>query len=136
MLKKTGRQYKLFDYYGAEDAEYIIIAMASVCDTIHETIDYLNARGEKLGLVKVRLYRPFSEKHLLQAIPKTVKRIAVLDRTKEPGSAGEPLYLDVVKAYKDVDNPPLIIGGRYGLSSKDTRPSQIVAVFNNLKSRA
>ncbi|HPU41842.1 MAG TPA: pyruvate:ferredoxin (flavodoxin) oxidoreductase, partial [Acetivibrio clariflavus] len=129
----TGRKYKLFEYYGADDAEYIIIAMGSASDTIYETVDYLNARGEKVGTVRVHLYRPFSEKHLLNVIPKTVKKIAVLDRTKEPGAAGEPLYLDVVKAFKDYEKPPVIVGGRYGLSSKDTRPSQIIAVFNNLK---
>jgi len=130
----TGRKYKLFDYYGAPDAEYVIVAMGSASDTIYETVDYLNARGEKVGTVRVRLYRPFSESDFINVIPKTVKGIAVLDRTKEPGSAGEPLYLDVVKAFKDQPNRPLIVGGRYGLSSKDTRPSQIVAVFNNLKS--
>ncbi|HHV98362.1 MAG TPA: pyruvate:ferredoxin (flavodoxin) oxidoreductase [Clostridiaceae bacterium] len=129
----TGRKYKLFDYYGADDAEYIIIAMGSVTDTISEVIDYLNSRGEKTGAVIVRLYRPFSEKHLLSVIPKTVKKVAVLDRTKEPGAPGEPLYLDVVKAFKTYENCPLIVGGRYGLSSKDTRPSQILSVFNNLK---
>ena len=132
--EKTGRKYRLFDYYGAEDAENIIVAMASVCDTIHETIDYLNANGESYGVIKVHLYRPFSERHLLEALPKTVKKVAVLDRTKEPGAGGEPLYLDVVKALKNMDNRPLIVGGRYGLSGKDTRPSQIIAVFNNLKS--
>ena len=129
----TGRSYKLFDYYGAEDAEYIIIAMGSVSDTIYETIDYLIANGEKVGTVKVHLYRPFSEKHLLDAVPKTAKKIAVLDRTKEPGAPGEPLNLDVIKAYKNIENSPEIIGGRYGLSSKDTRPSQIISVFNHLK---
>jgi pyruvate-ferredoxin/flavodoxin oxidoreductase len=129
----TGRKYRLFDYYGADDAECIIIAMGSVCDTICETVDYLNAAGEKTGAVRVRLYRPFSEKHLLGVIPGTVKKVAVLDRTKEPGAPGEPLYLDVVKAFKNHDNNPVIVGGRYGLSSKDTRPSQIISVFNNLK---
>ncbi|WP_313413098.1 pyruvate:ferredoxin (flavodoxin) oxidoreductase [Sedimentibacter sp.] len=129
----TGRKYKLFDYYGAKDAEYVIVAMGSVTDTISETIDYLNSKGEKCGLVKVHLYRPFSEEHLLQAIPSTTKKIAVLDRTKEPGSTGEPLYLDIVKCYKNYDNPPVIVGGRYGLSSKDTRSSQIISVFENLK---
>ena len=129
----TGRKYKLFEYYGANDAEYVIVAMGSVSDTIYETVDYLNARGEKVGTVRVHLYRPFSETHLLNVIPKTVKKIAVLDRTKEPGAAGEPLYLDVVKAFKNCPNAPVIVGGRYGLSSKDTRPSQIVAVFDNLK---
>lgn len=134
--EKTGRKYKLFEYYGAEDAENIIVAMASVCDTIHETIDYLNVNGENYGVIKVHLYRPFSEKHLLEALPKTVKKIAVLDRTKEPGAGGEPLYLDVVKALKSMNDSPLILGGRYGLSGKDTRPSQIIAVFNNLKDDA
>ncbi|HHZ02676.1 MAG TPA: pyruvate:ferredoxin (flavodoxin) oxidoreductase [Tissierellia bacterium] len=129
----TGRKYKLFEYYGDKDAEHLIIAMGSVTNTIKETINYLRTKGEKVGLVIVHLYRPFSEEHLLKAIPPTVKKIAVLDRTKEPGSPGEPLYLDVVKAYKCYDNPPLIVGGRYGLSSKDTRPSQIIAVFDNLK---
>ncbi|HHW30652.1 MAG TPA: pyruvate:ferredoxin (flavodoxin) oxidoreductase [Clostridiaceae bacterium] len=130
----TGRKYKLFDYYGPDNAEYIIIAMGSACDTICETVDYLNAKGEKAGMVNVHLYRPFSEAHLLNVIPDTVKKIAVLDRTKEPGAPGEPLYLDVVKAFKNHKNRPLIVGGRYGLSSKDTRPSQIISVFNNLKS--
>jgi len=129
----TGRKYKLFDYYGAENAEYVIVAMGSVSDTIYETVDYLNAKGGKVGTVRVHLYRPFSESHFISVIPKTVKGIAVLDRTKEPGSAGEPLYLDVVKAFKDYQNHPVIVGGRYGLSSKDTRPSQIIAIFNNLK---
>lgn len=131
----TGRKYNLFDYYGAPDAEYVIIAVGSVCDTINETVDYLNSAGQKTGTVRVRLYRPFSEKHLLDAVPKTAKKIAVLDRTKEPGAPGEPLYLDVCKAYYGVNgNKPLIIGGRYGLGSKDTRPSQILSVFENLMS--
>ncbi|WP_326908873.1 pyruvate:ferredoxin (flavodoxin) oxidoreductase [Sedimentibacter sp. MB31-C6] len=129
----TGRKYKLFDYYGDKEAEYIIVAMGSVTDTIRETIDYLRTKGEKVGVVKVHLYRPFSEKYLLEAIPSSVKKIAVLDRTKEPGSTGEPLYLDIVKCYKNYENPPLIVGGRYGLSSKDTRPSQIISVYENLK---
>jgi len=129
----TGRKYSLFDYYGDPNAEYIIIAMGSVCDTIEETIDYLTGKGEKVGAIKVHLYRPFSEAHLLNAIPKSVKKIAVLDRTKEPGASGEPLYLDVVKALK-CNKDIKIVGGRYGLSSKDTRPSQILAVFKNLKS--
>ncbi|MDF2677552.1 MAG: pyruvate:ferredoxin (flavodoxin) oxidoreductase, homodimeric [Bacillota bacterium] len=129
----TGRKYKLFDYYGDKDAEYVIVAMGSVTDTIRETIDYLRMKGNKLGVVKVHLYRPFSEKHLIEAIPSTVKKIAVLDRTKEPGSPGEPLYLDIVKCYQNIKNAPLIVGGRYGLSSKDTRPSQIISVFENLK---
>ncbi len=129
----TGRKYKLFDYYGAKDAEYVIIAMGSACDTICETVDYLNATGGKVGTVRVHLYRPFSETHFLNAIPKSVRKIAVLDRTKEPGATGEPLYLDIVKAFKNSKNAPIIVGGRYGLSSKDTRPSQILAVFSNLK---
>jgi pyruvate-ferredoxin/flavodoxin oxidoreductase len=129
---KIGTDYKLFNYYGAEDAEHIIIAMGSVIDTIDETIDYLNAAGNKVGVVKVRLYRPFSAKHLIDAIPDTVKQISVLDRTKEPGSIGEPLYLDVVTALKGTkfDNIP-IYNGRYGLGSKDTTPGQIIAVYNN-----
>lgn len=130
----TGRKYRLFEYYGADDAEYVIVAMGSVCDTIDETIDYLmNKKGEKVGSVKVHLYRPFSEKHFINVLPKTVKRIAVLDRTKEPGSIGEPLYLDVIKALSKTETKPVIAGGRYGLGSKDTRPSQILAVFDNLK---
>ncbi len=130
--KLTGRNYDLFNYYGAADAERIIIAMGSVCDACEEVIDYLTAKGEKVGMLKVRLYRPFSVKHFLGAIPKTVNKIAVLDRTKEPGSLGEPLYLDVCAAYSGVENKPLIVGGRYGLGSKDTYPEQIIAVFDNL----
>jgi pyruvate-ferredoxin/flavodoxin oxidoreductase len=131
----TGRSYNLFDYYGAPEAEYVIIAMGSVCDTINETVDYLDAGGQKVGTLRVRLYRPFCEKSLLNAIPKSAKKIAVLDRTKEPGAPGEPLYLDVCKAFYSVSGQkPMIIGGRYGLGSKDTRPSQIVSVFNNLRS--
>ncbi len=129
----TGRQYNLFDYYGAPDAENIIIAMGSITPVIEETIDYLNASGEKCGVVKVHLYRPFSCKHLLNAIPKTVKKIAVLDRTKEPGSLGEPLYLDVKAALYEMENAPIVVGGRYGLGSKDTTPSDIKAVYDNLK---
>lgn len=129
----TGREYHPFDYHGASDAEYIIIAMGSVCDTIDETIDYLLEKGEKVGAVRVHLYRPFSEKYFIDVIPKTVKKIAVLDRTKEPGSTGEPLYLDVSKIYLPKNDRPIIVGGRYGLGSKDTRPSQIISVFNNLK---
>jgi pyruvate:ferredoxin (flavodoxin) oxidoreductase, homodimeric len=128
----TGRLYRPFDYYGARDAEYVIVAMGSVCDTIEETVDYLNRRGEKCGVIKVRLYRPFSAKHFFDVLPRTVKSIAVLDRTKEPGAPGEPLYLDVVKVFYDRGHKPLIVGGRYGLGSKDTRPSQILAVFRNL----
>lgn len=129
---KIGTDYKLFNYYGAPDAEKVIIAMGSVCDTIEETIDYLVAAGEKVGVVKVRLYRPFCAQALIDAIPETVKTINVLDRTKEPGAQGEPLYLDVVSALKGTkyDAVP-VYSGRYGLGSKDTTPAQIVAVFNN-----
>ena len=130
--KITGREYHLFNYYGAPDAERIIIAMGSVTQAAEEAIDALIAKGEKVGMVAVHLYRPFSVKHLLAAVPKTVKRIAVLDRTKEPGAAGEPLYLDVRDAFYGVENAPLIVGGRYGLSSKDTTPAQILGVFENL----
>jgi len=130
--KLTGRDYQLFNYYGAEDAENIIIAMGSVCDTITEVIDYKAAQGEKVGLLNVHLYRPFSTKHFLNAIPKSVKKIAVLDRTKEPGSAGEPLYQDVRNAFYESDSRPLIIGGRYGLGSKDVTPGQILSVYENL----
>ncbi|MDH8701295.1 pyruvate-ferredoxin/flavodoxin oxidoreductase [Dysgonomonadaceae bacterium PH5-43] len=128
----VGRKYGLFDYYGAQDADRVIIAMGSVTEAIKETIDYLNAKGEKVGLVCVHLYRPFSAKHFLAAMPKTAKRIAVLDRTKEPGSVGEPLYLDVKDCFYGSDNAPIIVGGRYGLSSKDTTPAQILAVYENL----
>ena len=131
--EKCGTDYKLFNYYGAPDAEKVIIAMGSVCDTIEETIDYLNARGEKLGLVKVRLYRPFAADRLLKALPSTVKKIAVMDRTKEPGALGEPLYLDVVNALRGTAfENALVVGGRYGLGSKDTTPSCIIAVYKNL----
>ena len=129
---KIGTDYKLFNYYGAADAEKVIIAMGSVCDTIEETIDYLMAAGEKVGVVKVRLYRPFSAEALVAAIPETAKQITVLDRTKEPGALGEPLYLDVVAALKGTKfNDTPIFTGRYGLGSKDTTPAQIVAVYNN-----
>jgi len=131
----TGRDYKLFDYYGAKDAKYLIIAMGSVSDTIKETIDYLTAKGEKVGLVNVHLYRPFSVKHMMKAIPNAVERIAVLDRTKEPGSVREPLYQDVCQAYYDTNKPMFIIGGRYGLSSKDTTPAQIISVYENLQAK-
>ena len=129
---KLGTDYKLFNYYGAPDAEHVIIAMGSVCDTIEETIDYLMAQGRKVGVVKVRLYRPFSVDALIEAIPDSVKQISVLDRTKEPGSHGEPLYLDVVEALRGskFDQIP-VFGGRYGLGSKDTTPNQIVAVYDN-----
>ncbi|NLJ70088.1 MAG: pyruvate:ferredoxin (flavodoxin) oxidoreductase [Clostridiaceae bacterium] len=130
--KLTGRDYKPFKYYGAEDAEEIIVCMGSVYETVCETVDYLNANGRKVGVVHVYLYRPFSIDLLLEAIPKSVKKIGVLDRTKEPGAEGEPLYLDVVAAYKEVENAPVIVGGRYGLGSKDTTPDQIAAVFTNL----
>ena len=129
----TGREYKPFNYAGAKDAEYIIVAMGSVTDTIDETVQYLNKSGEKVGVLKVHLYRPFSIEFFLQSIPKTVKKIAVLDRTKEPGAIGEPLYLDVKTSFFDVENKPVIVGGRYGLGSKDTTPGQIKAVFDNLK---
>ena len=131
--KITGRNYSLFNYYGAKDAERIIIAMGSVCDVIEETVDYLNSKGEKVGLVTVHLYRPFSIKHLLNAIPKTVKKIAVLDRTKEPGSIGEPLYLDVRNAFYGAAHQPIIVGGRYGLGSKDTIPAHVMGIYDNLK---
>ncbi|KEH98135.1 pyruvate:ferredoxin (flavodoxin) oxidoreductase [Clostridium massiliodielmoense] len=131
--KITGRDYKLFNYYGAEDADRVIIAMGSGCETIGEVVDYLNARGEKVGLVKVHLYRPFSKEHLINAVPKTAKKVAVLDRTKEPGALGEPLYLDVKSAFYDVEDKPVIVGGRYGLGSKDTTPGQMAAVYENLK---
>ncbi len=134
--KVTGRTYNLFDYYGAPDADRVIVAMGSVTQTIEETIDYLNARGEKVGLIKVRLYRPFAPEYMMKVLPKTVKKIAVLDRTKEPGSLGEPLYLDIRNAFYNTENAPEIVGGRYGLGSKDTTPSQIKSVYENLKSDA
>lgn len=131
--KLTGRSYSLFNYYGAPDAERIIIAMGSVCGPIEETVDYLNNKGEKVGLVQVHLYRPFSVTHFLKVVPETVKAIAVLDRTKEPGAVAEPLYEDVCASYINNDKRPKLYGGRYGLSSKDTTPAQIVSVFENLK---
>ena len=130
--KITGREYHLFDYYGAEDADRVIILMGSATEAAREAIDHLTSQGEKVGMVAVHLYRPFSVKHLIAAVPKTVKRIAVLDRTKEPGAEGEPLYLDVKSAFYDVENKPLIVGGRYGLGSSDTTPAKIIAVYNNL----
>ncbi|MHB8130926.1 MAG: pyruvate:ferredoxin (flavodoxin) oxidoreductase [Mobilitalea sp.] len=133
MGEYTGRKYGLFDYYGASDAEYVIIAMGSVTQTIEQTVDYFNNLGEKYGLLKVRLYRPFSVEHFLRSLPKSVKKIAVLDRTKEPGAVGEPLYLDVCSCYKSDPKAPIIVGGRYGLGSKDTNPSHIASVYNNLK---
>ena len=130
--KLTGRDYQLFNYYGAPDADRIIIAMGSACDAIEETIDYLMAKGEKVGLVKVHLYRPWSSKHFLSAIPKTAKKIAVLDRTKEPGALGEPLYQDVCTAFFEQGDRPTIVAGRYGLGSKDVTPASIFAVYDNL----
>ncbi len=134
--KLTGRNYGLFNYYGAPDADRIIVAMGSVCETIDETIDYLMAKGEKVGVVKVHLYRPFSVKHLLKVIPETAMKIAVLDRTKEPGALGEPLYQDVCTALFESGMSPVIVAGRYGLGSKDTTPAQIVAVYDNLKAKS
>ncbi len=131
----TGRKYGLFDYYGAEDADRVVIAMGSVTEAIRETIDYLIGKGEKVGLVSVHLYRPFSAKHFLSVVPATAKRIAVLDRTKEPGALGEPLYMDVKDCFYGKENSPVIVGGRYGLSSKDTTPAQIQSVFENLSMR-
>ncbi|MEL4107036.1 pyruvate:ferredoxin (flavodoxin) oxidoreductase [Oscillospiraceae bacterium WX1] len=131
--KKIGTNYKPFNYHGAPDAEHVIIAMGSVCETSEEVVDYLNASGQKVGLVKVRLYRPFSVKHLLSVLPKTVKTVGVLDRTKEPGSVGEPLYLDVFSALCGTDIK--VVGGRYGLASKDTTPGCIISVFKNLQDK-
>ena len=128
----TGRNYKLFNYYGAPDAERVVIAMGSVCETMLEVVDYLTAQGEKVGMIQVHLYRPFSAKHLLAALPATVKCISVLDRTKEPGSAGEPLFADVCTALTEREGSVKVLGGRYGLSSKDTIPAHIKAVFDNM----
>ncbi len=133
ITKITGREYHPFDYYGAKDAEKVIVAMCSVTDTIKEVVDYLNAKGEKVGLIEVHLYRPFSKKYFFKVFPETVKSIAVLDRTKEPGANGEPLYLDVRDIFYEKENKPVIVGGRFGLSSKDTTPAQIISVFENLK---
>jgi len=133
---KLGTDYKLFNYYGAPDAERVIIAMGSICDVAEEVIDYLTAQGEKVGLVKVRLYRPFSAEKLVEAIPATAKNIAVLDRTKEPGALGEPLYLDVIAALEAKGVKANVIGGRYGLGSKDTPPASVFAVFDELKKDA
>lgn len=130
--KITGRSYHPFDYYGDPNAENIIVAMGSVCDTIEETVDYLINKGEKVGVIKIHLYRPFCPTYFMKYLPKTVKKIAVLDRTKEPGSIGEPIYLDVCKVFYNTKDKPIIVGGRYGLGSKDTRPSQIISVFDNL----
>ncbi|MDY5905464.1 MAG: pyruvate:ferredoxin (flavodoxin) oxidoreductase [Anaerovoracaceae bacterium] len=134
--EETGRHYHLFDYVGAPDAEYVVVAMGSVCETIHETVNKLVSEGKKVGAIKVRLYRPFSAEHFIAAVPKTCKKIAVLDRTKESGAAGEPLYLDVRGVLYDVEDAPKVYGGRYGLASKDTTPAQIAAVFENLASDA
>ncbi|MDR0988279.1 MAG: pyruvate:ferredoxin (flavodoxin) oxidoreductase [Prevotellaceae bacterium] len=132
ITKLTGRKYGLFDYYGAADADRIIIAMGSVTEAAREAIDHLQSQGEKVGMVAVHLYRPFSAKHFLAAVPKTAKRIAVLDRTKEPGANGDPLYMDVKECFYGAPDAPTIVGGRYGLGSKDTTPAQIIAVFKNL----
>ena len=132
----TGREYKLFSYYGAEDADRVIIAMGSVVEAAKEAIDHLISKGEKVGIVSVHLYRPFSVKHLLAAVPKTCKRIAVLDRTKEPGAQGEPLLIDVKDAFYGQENAPLIVGGRYGLGSGDTTPTMVISVYDNLKLNA
>lgn len=134
LSKEIGRQYHPFDYYGAKDAEEVVIAMGSVCEALEETVDYLLGKGEKVGLIKVRLYRPFSEKYFLKILPDTVQKIAVLDRTKEAGAVSEPLHEDIMSMFYNKENEPLIIGGRYGLSSKDTTPPQLMAVFENLKS--
>ena len=131
--KLTGRTHHLFDYYGAPDAERVVILMGSAAETAKETVDYLTARGEKVGLINVHLYRPFSAEHFLAAVPASCKRLAVLDRTKEPGAMGEPLYQDVCTVYQERGIPMTIVGGRYGLSSKDTTPGQILAVYENLK---
>ncbi len=133
--EKIGTNYKTFNYYGAPDADRVIVAMGSICDVCEEVIDYLNANGEKVGLVKVRLYRPFVADKLYEAIPKTAKKIAVLDRTKEPGSLGEPLYLDVISALALKGFKGKVVGGRYGLGSKDTTPASVFAVYENLKKR-
>ncbi|MGL5417199.1 MAG: pyruvate:ferredoxin (flavodoxin) oxidoreductase [Clostridium sp.] len=136
ITKLTGREYHCFDYYGAKDADRIVIAMGSATDVCEETVDYLNANGEKVGVVKVRLFRPFDVKRLKAVIPATVKKIAVLDKTKEPGSIGEPLYLDVRSAFYGEENAPVIVGGRFGLGSKDPNPSEVAAVYKNLESEA
>ena len=131
--KLTGREYKLFNYYGAPDAERVVVLMGSAAETTKEAIDYLTAKGEKVGLLNVHLYRPFAADKFLAAIPKTCRKLAVLDRTKEPGAMGEPLYQDICSVYKELDSDMVIVGGRYGLSSKDTTPGQIIAVLDNLK---
>ncbi len=131
--KLTGREYKPFTYYGADDAENIVIAMGSITETLKEVVDHLNAKGEKVGLLVVHLYRPFSAKYFMDVLPKSVKRISVLDRTKELGANGEPLYLDIKNLFYGRENAPVIVGGRYGLSSKDTTPAMMISVFDNLK---
>lgn len=131
--KETGRQYKPFHYYGAADAEYIVVAMGSVTEALEETVDYLNERGQKTGLIKVHLYRPFSEKYFFDVMPKTVKAITVLDRTKEVGASAEPLHLDVLNMFYGKEHKPVILGGRYGLGSKDTTPSHLLSVFTNMQ---
>jgi len=131
----TGRQYNLFDYVGDPEAERIIISMGSSCETIEEVINYLQSQGEKVGLVKVRLFRPFSAEHLFAAIPQSAKTITVLDRTKEPGALGEPLYQDVCTAYMERAQTPQIVGGRYGLGSKEFNPAMVLAVYENMKSK-
>lgn len=131
--KETGRQYKPFNYYGAADAEYIVVAMGSVTEALEETVDYLNERGQKTGLIKVHLYRPFSEKYFFDVMPKTVKAITVLDRTKEVGASAEPLHLDVLNMFYGKEHQPVILGGRYGLGSKDTTPSHLLSVFTNMQ---
>ena len=133
IAKVTGREYKLFDYVGAPDAKNVIIAMGSVCETIEETIEVLIEKGEKIGLIKVRVYRPWAPEYLKAVMPKTVEKIAVLDRSEEPGALGSPLYMDVKTMYFDEEDAPYIVGGVYGLGSKDTTPGQIVAVYENLK---
>ena len=133
MTEITGRDYHCFNYYGAKDAKNIIILMGSACEAAKEAIDYLISQGKKVGMVNVHLYRPFSVKYLLAAVPKSVKKVAVLDRTKEPGAEGEPLYLDVKSAFYDVENRPLIVGGRYGLGSAEVTPAKIISVYNNLE---
>ena len=133
LAKITGREHHLFDYHGAKDAERIIIAMGSICQTAGEAVDYLNSKGEKVGLLSVHLYRPFSLEHFFKYLPKTVKKIAVLDRTKEPGAVGEPLYLDVKAAFYNSDMNPVIVGGRYGLGGKDTTPDHVLSVYEELK---
>ena len=133
LAKITGREHHLFDYYGAKDAERVIIAMGSICQTAGEAVDYLNSKGEKVGLLSVHLYRPFSLEHFFKYLPKTIKKIAVLDRTKEPGAVGEPLYLDVKAAFYNSDMNPVIVGGRYGLGGKDTTPDHVLSVYEELK---